>query len=63
MGTILVFDPARRRTDRKDPSTGPAQLLFFTGIRYERHADAAAPEIRPARGPRGNGRTGRRRRA
>lgn len=48
MGTILRFSPeayggekSRKRTRRNDASVS-AEILMFTGVRYERHGGAAA---------------------
>jgi hypothetical protein len=60
MGEVVAFR-APGRTARKDlePPTGGAQILFFLGVRYERQEesqgpqDAASPDEREGRGPRG----------
>lgn len=53
MGLVLAFEtaprpaprPALRRADAKQG----ADILFFTGVRYERHDEVRAPEpARPA---------------
>jgi hypothetical protein len=76
MGILIAFEDHRPRAGiRSARAGGPAAVLLFTGVRYERGAlagaDAAVPDRidlaarsdRPAGGPRGNGRSGRRRRA
>jgi hypothetical protein len=40
MAEILAFVPKTAEAAQPRPE-GPAQILFFTGIRYERHADPA----------------------
>lgn len=54
MTEIISFYAASRRLNRPvdapKPTGGPAQLLFFTGVRYER-ADAEI-EIQAQRKPR-----------
>ena len=70
MGELIRFRPrqgakpgARLADDViRDPANG-ATILFFTGIRYERHADEPALTP-PARAPKGQSpRNGRRKRA
>lgn len=47
MGTLLQFLPRRRSAEAHPPAArGPADILLFTGVRYE-HGDAAEPP-RPA---------------
>lgn len=68
MGILLRIDrhrPGPRRAGAPRPA-GPAELVFFTGIRYERgtdldptapdRIDLAARLSDPDRGPRGAGR-------
>lgn len=54
MTEIISFDAAARRLGRSVhapmPMVGPAQLLFFTGVRYER--PVAEIEIQAVRKPR-----------
>ena len=39
MANVLRFDPARRpQAPRGGATKGPAVILFFTGVRYERGA-------------------------
>ncbi|MBV8568017.1 MAG: hypothetical protein JO366_18610 [Methylobacteriaceae bacterium] len=51
MGDLLAFrlnpDKARRRVVHADGAS--AEILFFTGVRYERHSDfvKSMPEQRP----------------
>jgi len=56
---ILIPMPRPKRKDREPPPPGGADLLFFTGVRYERHDDK--PVASP--GAEGRPRTRRRRRA
>jgi hypothetical protein len=40
MGRVLSFQAPARSTRRIEPSIGPrGQILFFTGVRYERHPE------------------------
>jgi hypothetical protein len=40
MGRVLSFQAPARSTRRIEPSVGPkGQILFFTGVRYERHPE------------------------
>jgi len=40
MATVLKFEPAQRRSaPRGGALEGPAEILFFTGIRYERQPE------------------------
>jgi hypothetical protein len=36
MATIINFPAAERRKEKAERPEGPAQILFFTGVRYER---------------------------
>jgi hypothetical protein len=54
---VLIYFPERPETTRRseDVAGTGAQILFFTGIRYERHEDAmpaakAGRQARPAIG-------------
>lgn len=64
MGEIIPLRPRHgARTDLLSPRTAAnagegAMILLFTGVRYERHTEAA-----PAKSPRPAGRGGRRKRA
>lgn len=52
MATLLQFDLARRpQAPRGGALKGPAEILFFTGIRYERQPDSATekPALRKRR--------------
>lgn len=42
MATILAFE-RKGETPRKRAADGPAEILLFTGIRYERLADRRRP--------------------
>jgi len=60
MGEVMAFRP-RDEGARGPAREGAAQILFFTGVRYQRDdAHAAAPA--PQRPPRQANRGGRRRR-
>ncbi len=42
MGELLMFRPRRGRSWRsRDPASNGAQIMFFTGVRYERMSEAA----------------------
>ena len=53
MGLVLAFETTPRTASRPAPQrrepTQGADILFFTGVRYERDADADAGD--PARSP------------
>jgi hypothetical protein len=56
MATILQFRALAQRPAHLSPSNGElqpsvtsAQLLFFTGVRYERHASEPAQVEKPKR--------------
>jgi hypothetical protein len=56
MATILQFRTLAKRQAQSDfsnseqqPSLKSAQLLFFTGVRYERHGPAAPTPTKPKR--------------
>lgn len=58
MGLILKFEPGRRQTRPGGAERqGPAAVLFFTGVRYERHAAVAKPRRARKRKPTGGKRT------
>lgn len=45
MGLVLAFQNRQRTAPRsvarrREPTTRSADILLFTGVRYERHADA-----------------------
>ena len=66
MGELIAFRLPRRSVDAR-PSRSGAQILFFTGVRYERMteytpASLVAPDKPQERGNRGVGRGKRRRR-
>lgn len=52
MAVVISFAPPRRsQQDRSCPfPRQTAEILFFTGVRYERMAEAAPPKA-PARRP------------
>lgn len=65
MADVIPFAPRRRfaRTATAAADAAPAQILFFTGVRYERQPEP--PAAKPQRRPRptgGSGRDARRRR-
>ena len=37
MATIINFPAAEDRKEKAERPDGPAQILFFTGVRYERY--------------------------
>ena len=37
MATIINFPAAEDRKEKAERPEGPAQILFFTGVRYERY--------------------------
>lgn len=50
MATILRFDTARRAlAPRGGAHKGPAKILFFTGVRYERQPKQSLIEQKTAR--------------
>lgn len=67
MGILIPFDPARKPLPRRaDAASGPARILLFTGVRYERQpapVEADARRAAPGPGPRGKGPSRRRKRA
>jgi|GEM_PF-559154 hypothetical protein len=61
MATILRFDTARRAfAPRGGAHKGPAKILFFTGVRYERQPTQSLIEQKTARSKarHGTGRAG-----
>jgi len=47
MGTVLIFQ-ARPQMAGGSETVGPAEILLFTGVRYERMAEEpSAPETPP----------------
>jgi len=59
MGELLTFK-LRDGAARRPPTTAPggAEILFFMGVRYERHAEPlAAPQVNPREAKRGPGKT------
>lgn len=64
MADVIPFAPRRRATSQETAATGPlGQILFFTGVRYERQHEPAAnkPPRRPRPAGRGERETRRRR--
>lgn len=49
MSTILLFAPRPRAAQAQALPNEPAQILFFTGVRYERQSDPASAETPPRR--------------
>jgi len=52
MGKLLQIDKQTRQTARRPAVPGPGELLFFTGVRYERQerpADQNRDSERPKR--------------
>ena len=46
MGDLIAFRPQERALARETAAaapSGPASILLFTGVRYQRDADAPAP--------------------
>jgi hypothetical protein len=51
MGEILPFRIESRPRAAKVPPQGPAEILFFMGVRYERHDDGTSgPQSRAPAG-------------
>ncbi len=50
MGEILAFEESRRGFRRRHATEGAneAQILFFTGVRYERHEETPAAPVKRA---------------
>ena len=46
MGKLVRFDRSGRPISAHNAKTGEAQILLFTGVRYERNATAPAPKRR-----------------
>ena len=59
MGEVVVFRP-QRRVERAPSGEGEAQILLFTGVRYQRDdpAPALEPSQTPAHGRRKSGKLG-----
>lgn len=45
MATILNFRPRQSTISRPREGSGPAQVVFFTGVRYERSASGEARKV------------------
>ena len=51
MGEIVLFRSATRPRGNTVAPQGPAEILFFTGVRYERHDDdSGGPKRRDPEG-------------
>jgi hypothetical protein len=50
MGEIVPFRIARRPRAAAPPPQGPAQILFFLGVRYVRDEEADGPKGRSSDG-------------
>ena len=62
MGDLIAFRSPRQSGDAKPSGIG-AEILFFTGVRYQRTSDQAQPASAKPRKPRErSGPPGRRRR-
>ena len=48
MGMLLHFRPRAARPLPVQPASGPAEVILFPGVRYERAAETTPPK--PARG-------------
>jgi len=58
MADVIPFAPRRRSTSQSSAAAGPfGQILFFTGVRYERQLEPAGSK--PPRRPRPAGRSER----
>jgi hypothetical protein len=44
MGDVILFSPKRQSARRRDGEGTSAQIMFFTGVRYQRMSDAACAE-------------------
>lgn len=51
MADVIPLAPLRRprKAPGEDLSGGSATILFFTGVRYERSCEEAAPVLQPSR--------------
>jgi hypothetical protein len=52
----VIHLEGRKRTTRRVPSTGPAEIVLFPGVRYEYHHDREPPVDRRRRAASGDGR-------
>jgi len=60
MGTLLPFQPRPAAGPRHDAlATGGAQIIIFTGVRYERTGQAEPSRQTPAKMPKRPRKTGR----
>ena len=66
MGDVIFFQPTRKvvQSDRTALPSQDATILFFTGVRYQRHAEPPIAPIEQEAPPNGgmDGAGGRRRR-
>ena len=46
MATIINFPAAEDRKEKAERPEGPAQILFFTGVRYERMGKAQKRKLK-----------------
>lgn len=53
MADVVPFVPKQPDAPRKTPTGQMAQILFFTGVRYERQAESAAETAAAPRQRRG----------
>lgn len=60
MGEIVAFRRPKHRG--RVPPTGGAEILFFTGVRYQRGIEPAPPPLAEPRPPRRDGGGGGKRR-
>lgn len=49
MAVVIPFQPRPRSTAAEGAASREGTILFFTGVRYERVAEPAAPKPRAAR--------------
>ena len=66
MTNVLPFPRTRQRSGGNEAANAPsadsmADILLFTGVRYERHADTDPPNAGPDTLDRDNNQNGRRR--
>ena len=65
MGEVIFFQP-RRNAERSERAAGSqeAAILFFTGVRYQRHVESVVTPVEYEAPPKGgmDGAGGRRRR-
>jgi len=56
MGEIIAIRAQKRRSQVAPP--GGAEILFFTGVRYQRAVDETPPPLDEPRSPEADGRRG-----